>query len=137
SPRVAVTAAYHLVCHSLTLTGKPHRVTMIPEPNCGGADDPVLENNVFTGYYIGGTPVALIGEVPGGNVWQGWTGDVVETGKVKVAVVIMDADKTAAHRYRSKSWDEQAVDFFTDAGNQLAVAAKKALGATAFVVGEI
>lgn len=136
TPRVAVTAAYHLVCHTLTLTGKPHRVTMIPEPNCSGAEESTLENDIFTGQYIGGTPVALIGEVPGGNVWQGWTGDVVEEGKVDVAVVIMDDDKTAAHRYRSKSWDEKAVDFFTAAGNQLAVAAKKALGATAFVVGE-
>lgn len=132
APAVAVTALYEVVCYTLTLTGRAHRVTSLPAPNCPGAA-PGAE---FTGQYIGGTPVALIGEVPGGNIWQGWRGDVVETGKVKVAVVIMDADKSAEHRYRAKDWDEKAVDFFEDMGDALAVAAKKSLGAVAYVAGK-
>ncbi|WP_417512411.1 Ig-like domain repeat protein [Microbacterium sp.] len=136
APTVAVTAAYAVLCHTLTVSGKAHRVTQVPQPNCPGAPAGGLdENNVYTGHYIGGTAVALFGEVPGGNIWQGWSGDLEETGKVKVAVAIMDADKAAEHRYRGKSWDEKAADFFTEAGNQLAVAAKKALGGVAYVAG--
>ena len=138
APTVAVTAAYAVVCHTLTITGKAWRVTAAPAPNCPGAPPGGLDpaTNIFTGQYVGGTSVALFGEVPGGNVWQGWRGDLVETGKVKVAVAIMDADKTAEHRYRGKSWDEKAEDFFTEAGNQLAVAAKKTLGGVAYIAGK-
>lgn len=137
APTVPLTAAYTIVCYTLTVTGKAHRVTAMPQPNCpGAAEGGLSENNVYTGQYIGGTAVALFGEVPGGNVWQGWRGDVVEDGKVQPAVVIMDADKSAEHRYRGKSWDEKAEDFFTDVGNGLAVAAKKALGGLSYVAGK-
>ncbi len=136
SASVVVTAAYQVVCHSLTVEGRAHRVTMLPEPNCPGAQQPGLVDGVFTGSYVGGTAVALFGEVPGGNVWQGWRGDLVEEGRVKVAVAVMDADKKVEHRYRGKTDGEKAGEFFEDTGNALATAAKKTVGGLAFAMGE-
>ncbi|MBX3094126.1 MAG: Ig-like domain repeat protein [Cryobacterium sp.] len=136
APEAAVMAVYDLICDTLTITGKPHRVTRLPEANCNGAAAPTSKDDVWTGSYIGGTSVALFGEVPGGNVWQGWAGDVEKTGKVDVAVVVMDGDKTVAHRYREKSWDEKAADFFSEAGNQLAIAAKKVVGVAGFAANQ-
>jgi len=109
---------------------------MLPEPNCPGAQQPGLVDGVFTRSYVGGTAVALFGEVPGGNVWQGWRGDLVEEGRVKVAVAVMDADKKVEHRYRGKTDGEKAGEFFEDTGNALATAAKKTVGGLAFAMGE-
>jgi hypothetical protein len=134
APFVAVQATYEIVCHVLTISRNPQRVTTIPEPNCPGAPDPgMTPERVWTGSYIGGTPVALLGEVPGGNIWQGWAGDVVEAGKVQVAVVIMDADKDVQHRYRGKTDTEKMGEFFDDVGNAMAVVGKKIVGGLAAI----
>lgn len=136
APKAALMAVYDLICHKLTITGKPHRVTWAPEPTCYGAPEPTFGGGTTTGWFIGGTPVALVGEVPGGNVWQGWKGDVEKTGKVDVAVVVMDRDKAVSHNYRGKSWDEKALDFISSAGNELAITMKKVVGVGGFVVNQ-
>lgn len=129
-PIVDVQVAYRMKCHQLTLTHDFKEVQVHPEPNCPGSDG-------SEGRYIGGTLVLLQGRVPGGKVWVGWTGDVVQRGKVNPAQVHMDDDKSAGHRWRSPDLDEKIVDGLEWFGNQLAVGLKKAVGVTALVAMEV
>lgn len=129
-PTVPVTVSYQVVCHQLTLTHDAQDVTAFPEPNCPGADP--VENR-----YIGATTVVLSGRVPGGKVWRGWTGDVVTPGKVNPAYVLMDADKSAGHRWRSKDAGEQIEDGLMVALDPIAVGLKKAVGVAALVLVEV
>lgn len=120
---------YTQICHTLTLTHDAADVTVYPVPNCLGAD-PALRR------YVGGTLVLLKGRVPGGKVWQGWVGDVVDKGKVNPAMVVMDDDRSAGHRWRSKDWDEELVAGLEWFGDQSAILAKKAAGVLSLVVAE-
>lgn len=139
-----VEADYEVVCHRLTLTNDHADVTKYPEPNCPGSSGDTHESAM----YLGGTLVLLHGRVPGGKVWQGWKGDVQPLGKVNPTSVVMDGDKTASHRWRSKDWDEKAVDFFEDIGDaivdgvewlgdQTAILGKKLVGVLALAVHEV
>ena len=120
---------YTQICHTLTLTHDAADVTVYPPPNCLGADPAARR-------YIGGSLVVLKGRVPGGKVWQGWVGDVVEKGKVNPAMVIMDGDRSAGHRWRSKDLDEKIVDGFEWFGDQAAIFGKKAVGVLSMMVAE-
>ncbi len=131
-----IVAQFDVTCYTLTVTGRAHRVTLLPEPNCPGAPRSSLADGVLTARYVGGTPVALVGEVPGGNVWQGWAGDLVETGRVAVAVAIMDQDRAAEHRYRDKTTGEQVTEAFESIGNGIAIAMKKVVGGVMFAANE-
>lgn len=131
SPSMSVVAAYTVSCFTLTLTHDKKDVTVYPQSTCPGSSPEQFE-------YAGGTVVAMYGAVPGGKVWKGWVGDVVQLGKVNPAIVIMDDDKTAGHRWRSKDAGETvaapfiaAGDFFVDISDDMAIASKKFVGVMA------
>lgn len=133
--RKQITAGYTVTCFTLTLTHDKKDVTRYPEPNCPGHDP--AESR-----YAGSTMVSLSGAVPKGKVWQGWVGDV--TGKINPAILIMDADKSAGHRWRSKNVDEKVGDAFdvvgdafVSIGDEVAIIGKKMLGGMVLALVEL
>lgn len=141
APSTRVVIGYDVICHQLTLTHDADDVTVEPEGNCPGTDPGELT-------YVGGTGVILQGSVPSGKVWQGWAGDVEvldaeiqKLPKANPVGVVLDADKTAGHRWRSKTTGEKIEDWAEEAWNDtvtvLANVGKKALGFVAVGVGTV
>lgn len=164
SPSLPVTASYDVTCKKLTLTHDAKDVTASPQPNCPGYAP-------SDSMYATGTVVALTGRVPSGKKWIGWVGDIVRTPTAasspaiaanpftaapqagnlavfeKIVYVVMDADKSAGHRWRSKDPGEQLSDgfsstmghvgdFFVDISDELAITAKKMVAVMALLVEE-
>jgi hypothetical protein len=171
TPFKALGVTYEVTCHTLTLTGKP--AVVHPKPNCPGTNPDSLptvstgdadaaqamtSNGPPTGSYIGGTTVVLHGDVPKGMVWQGWTGDIDEPGKINPTYVTIcppasadpdapeatvpcsagdpSGDKVASHNWRPKTTGETIKQAFVDLGNGIAVGAKKVFGVIMGALGE-
>ncbi|MBN9140786.1 MAG: Ig-like domain repeat protein [Micrococcales bacterium] len=118
-----ITATYQVVCHQLTSNWASVQVD--PAPNC--PDTPASENR-----YIGGTTVTLTATSEGSNLFREWKGAADATDD-RFAAVVMSSDKSVYAYFSSKSAGEAISSAFTDLGNALAVAAKKAVGAAAAV----
>jgi hypothetical protein len=171
TPFKSLGVTYEVTCHTLTLTGKPAAVH--PKPNCPGTNPDSLPTTSTddagaakamtstgppTGSYIGGTTVVLHGDVPKGMVWQGWTGDIDEPGKINPTYVTICApassdpdaleptapcsagdpsgDKVASHNWRPKTTGETIKQAFVDLGNGIAIGAKKVFGVVMGALGE-
>ena len=130
SPSVTLTASYQVHCFLLTLTHDAADVRRSDEPNCPDV------SRARQGYYVGGTVIALQGTVPAGKVWDGWTGGVVKPGKTNPAFVLMDADKSAGHRWHSPDAGEQTTRAAEQIGNYIAIGAKKLTGVLAIGLSE-
>ncbi|OJX64729.1 MAG: hypothetical protein BGO95_03070 [Micrococcales bacterium 73-13] len=83
-----------------------------------------------TGRFIGGTELLIRANGIKNLVWKGWTGDVVQTGRVNPGTVVVAKDSVVQNPYREKTSGEELEDF----GNDVAVFAKKAVGFGAVVV---
>ncbi|MFN8040949.1 MAG: Ig-like domain-containing protein [Acidimicrobiales bacterium] len=123
SPSLDLTAGYNLKCYKL-IVEPSSKVDRSDEPNC--PDEPTAYD-----MYLGGATVTLSGRLPSSSVFTGWAGDVERTGDVPVTWVVMDGDKTVKYTYRDMTTGEKISDAVSQAGDQIAIGAKKAVGVVA------
>lgn len=116
-PEVVLRPMYQVSCYSVTVTPEANTVRGV-DPNCPGADPAASR-------YLGGTTV-LLHAFDGGEVWVGWEGDVARP--ENPTWVYVASDVTAHARWRDKTTNEKAKEFFEDVGDVLAVGAKKLVG---------
>jgi hypothetical protein len=123
APSLDVTAAYDIKCFSLKV--EPNDIVDRSNgPNC--PDEAAADNR-----YIGGSTVTMSGRLPSSSVFEGWTGDVERTGAVPVTWVVLDRDKSVRYSYRGMTTGEKINNAFSEAGDQMAIGAKKAVGVVA------
>src|SRR5690606_35686924 len=118
-----ITATYQVVCYQLTSNWAS--VDVDPAPNC--PDTPATENR-----YIGGTTVTLTATSEGSALFREWKGAPDATDD-RFAAVVMTDDKAVYAYFSSKSVGESITSAFSDLGNAIAIAAKKAVGTAAAV----
>lgn len=128
SPTIALTATYQVKC--FTLTTNTQHTQVMDAPNCPDTD--ASENK-----YIGGTTISLktIGNA-GSKVFRGFTGD--KDGEDGIyAWLTITKDSAVYSNYETRSAGEAISDAFSDAGDAIAIAAKKAVGVVATLAATI
>jgi hypothetical protein len=120
-----VTATYQV--HCFTLKTNHNELDVDIAPNC--PDTPASEQK-----YIGGTSLTFTATGSGDANFRGFTG--APDGQDGIyAWVTVEGDTAVYANYVAKSVGERIVDGLTSIGNNIAVAAKKAVGVAAAVAG--
>jgi hypothetical protein len=129
---VGVNATYQVVCYKLT-SNYSAGVAASPAPNC--PDEPASADE-----YVGGSIVTLGETTPSGYNFDGWQGTnqtAASNDGSGYTYVIMTGDSTVTADFEAKSIAQDISDGVDTVTQSIAIAAKKAVGVVAAVVGGV
>jgi hypothetical protein len=139
SPTASLNVTYKVNCFTLTTgtsgldSSDQYTLGVAPAPNC--PDEPASAN-----MYIGGTVVTMQETEPSDYHFLGWSGTqqtAASNDGSGYAYVIMNADASVTADYEKLSFADKLVGDISTATNDVAIAAKKAVGVVAAVVGGV